>query len=283
VRWFVEHMLRPECLEPESEALACGRAVHAVLSDVMQSLRRECGSARVTRARLARAHELAMESIERHCAEAPLSVVREEHAGLRRRMQADVERFLEHVASDQARLEPSELELSFGLGGEGAEGEGAGDAGLPALDLGGGVRVRGRIDRIDVGPHGEAVVYDYKRRGGLAAPPGEKWVARQSFQVALYMRAARDLLDLRPVGGFYQPVSGEDLRARGALADGAQAPCMKGDRYEPGELDALVEESISLAREAASRARAGALEPRPQTCSPSGQGCMYPTICRCER
>jgi RecB family exonuclease len=282
VRWFVEHMLRPESLEPESEALACGRAVHAVLADVMDSLRREYGSARVTPERLTRARELAMDSIDRQCAEVRLSVVREEHAALRRRMHADIERFLEHAASDDSALEPSYLELSFGFEGEEEDGDGSGPAALPALDLGAGVRVRGRIDRIDVGPRGEAVVYDYKRRGGLGAPPGEKWTARRSFQVALYMRAARDLLALRPIGGFYQPVTGEDLRARGVLAEGAAAPSMRSDRYDPAELDALVEEAISLARNAASRAAAGALEPCPRTCSPSGQRCMYPTICRCE-
>jgi RecB family exonuclease len=152
---------------------------------------------------------------------------------------------------------------------------------LPALDIGGGVRVCGRIDRIDRGRDCEAVVYDYKRRGGPSAPVGEKWMARRSLQVALYMRAARELLGVSAAGGFYQPVTGDDLRARGALAEGVEAPCMKGDRYEPAELEALVEEVISLARDSASLAAAGALEPRPHTCSPSGQGCMYPTICRC--
>jgi ATP-dependent helicase/DNAse subunit B len=283
VRWFVEQLLRPEQIEPDGEPLACGRAIHAVLKDVLDSLRKELGSARIVPEHLSRARALAAEAIERACSEAPLSPLPEQSAGLRRRLASDVDRYLEHAARAGGSLEPSHLELSFGLGGEGTENDLEHARALPELDLGEGLRVRGRIDRIDVGQQGEAVVYDYKRRGGASAPPGEKWVEEGSFQVALYMRAARDLLGLRPVGGFYQPVTGEDLRARGALAAGVDAPCMKSDRREQSELDALVEETLSRVRDAASRASAGKLEPRPRTCSATGQGCMYPTICRCER
>jgi ATP-dependent helicase/DNAse subunit B len=283
VRWLVEHVLRPESLEPESEPLAIGRVMHGVLADVIASLRSEHGSARLDPSRLQRARALAGEALARRCADTPLSVRPEEHAGLLRRMHADLDRYLEHVANEDGPLEPAHVELAFGLRGE-REGETAAqEPALPALDLGAGLRVRGRIDRIDVGEGAQAVVYDYKRRGGHSAPPGPKWHARRSLQVALYMRAARDLLDLKPAGGFYQPLTGEDLRARGALAEDVDAPCMKGDRYEPAELDALVEDVVGLARECASLAAAGRLEPRPQTCSPSGEGCMYPTICRCQR
>ncbi len=272
VRWFVEHMLAPERFEAESEPLASGRVIHSVLTDVLESLRSSCGSARLGPDQLETARKLMREAIERHCAQEPLSVVPEQHAALRKRLEADLDRYLAHAAEQEGSLEPSQLERSFGF--EGDE--------LPALDLGEGVHVRGRIDRVDVGADGRAVVYDYKRRGGRAAPPGEKWVARASVQVAIYMRAVQELLGLEVAGGFYQPVTGEDLRARGAIA-GADAPAMRGDHYEPEELDALVEETLTLAREAAGQAASGGLEPRTRTCSASGQGCMYPAICRCER
>ena len=281
VRWFVEHLLRPEGLEPESEPLASGRLIHEVLAEVMETLRREHGSARLDGSRLERARQIAAEAIERSCAESPLSLLPEQNAGLRRRLEADIDRFLEHSAQEESALEPTHLELAFGLGEADPDSGGEAARALGALDLGGGVRVRGRIDRIDIGGDSEAVVYDYKRRGGVSSPAGAKWMARRSLQVALYMRAARDLLGVRTVGGFYQPVTGEDLRARGVLAEGVQAPSMKGDRYEPAELEALLDEVVALARESASLAASGALEARPHTCSPSGQGCMYPTICRC--
>ena len=43
----------------------------------------------------------------------------------------------------------------------------------PPFELGEGVLLRGRIDRVDVGVGGEAVVYDYKSR---SAPPSAKWL-----------------------------------------------------------------------------------------------------------
>jgi ATP-dependent helicase/DNAse subunit B len=283
VRWFVEHLLRPESLEPDSEPLAVGRVIHGALTDVLEALKRASGSARLTPAQLEHARTLVTEALARRCAQTPLSVAPAQHAGLRLRLEADLERFLEHAASEDGSLEPSHFELPFGLGDRPSAGGERPEADLPALDLGDGVRVRGRIDRVDVGRDGRAVVYDYKRRGGHTAPPGEKWRTPGSFQVALYMRAVRELLGLDVVGGFYQPVTGEDLRARGALEHETEAPAMRSDRYERAELDALVDDAVALARSAAAQARAGEIEPHPRTCAVSGQGCMYPTICRCER
>ena len=272
VRWLVEQLLAPERLEPESEPLASGRVIHAVLTDVLEALRSATGSARLGPEQLDTARALMREAIARRCEQERLSVIPEQQAALRRRLEADLGRYLEHAADQEGSMEPSYLERSFGF--EGDE--------LGALELGGGVRVRGRIDRVDVDADGHAVVYDYKRSGGRGAPPGEKWLTRRSVQVAIYMRAVRDLLGLEVAGGFYQPVTGEDLRARGAIAQGTDAPAMRGDRYEPEEFDALVEETLALAREAAAQARSGRLEARPQTCSASGKGCLYPSICRCE-
>ncbi len=197
---------------------------------------------------------------------------------------ADLERYLEHAAEPASPLEPLELELGFGFG-EGEPLAGAGEPGetneLPALDLGGGVRLRGRIDRVDVGEHGEAVVYDYK---GGRAPAGARWVKDGSVQVALYMRAVEQLLRRPVVGGFYQPLTGEDLRARGVLDGdaGIELDCVRSDVLEHDELRELLEQTVALALEAAGEAARGELEPRPQTCAFRG-GCMYPTICRCER
>ena len=73
-------------------------------------------------------------------------------------------------------LEPRELELGFGFGDEEEAQEPGERAPLPALDLGEGLLLRGRIDRVDVSEDGEAVVYDYK---GGNAPPSARWIARR--------------------------------------------------------------------------------------------------------
>jgi ATP-dependent helicase/DNAse subunit B len=301
VRWFVEYLLRPQRLEPPPEPLVCGRLIHAVLKDVLEGLRRQTGSARLSASRLEQARSLMRGAVERRCTQQPLSVLPEQHAAVRRRVEADLGRYLEHAVGQQGVLESAHLELQFGFEDDSGDGElnnghpaavksvpdarptrvpGAHEHALPALELAEGVRVRGRIDRIDVGPSGQAVVYDYKPRAA-GGSPGQKWLSGRSLQVALYMRACRDLLGLEPVGGFYQPVTGQDLRARGALAEEVEAPCMKGDRYDRGALEAMIENAIGLARDAAAEAAAGELQARPQTCSVAGKGCMYPTICRC--
>jgi ATP-dependent helicase/DNAse subunit B len=276
VRWFVERMLRPGSLEPDAEPLARGGLAHAVLKDTLEGLRRETGSARLTLGSVARARELLLEALQANEASYPLSVAPERRPGVRRRLRADLERYLEYAAEAESPLEPRWLELGFGFTTVDERGE---PSGLPALDLGGGVKMRGWIDRVDVSRDGEAVVYDYK--SSFAAPPA-KWIGERNLQVALYMRAVEQLLEVRTVGGFYQPVSGPDLRARGVLEidSGLQLDCVRGDAREQDDVRELLAEALAAARTAAAEAAHGELEPRPQTCAFHG-GCMYPTLCRC--
>jgi ATP-dependent helicase/nuclease subunit B len=277
VKWFVQRMLRAEDLEPDPEPLARGGLAHAVLKDTLEGLRERTGSARMTPATLRLAKELLREALGRRTMESPLSAAPERRPGLRRRLEADLERYLEHAAERESALEPAYLELGFGFG---EEDKNSTYPSLPALDLGEGLRLRGRIDRVDVGKGGQAVVYDYKGRN---APAAAKWTEQGNVQVALYMRAVEELLDLEAAGGFYQPLSGADLRARGVLdaESGVEIECVRGEMREHIEVRELLATAVATARAAAAEAGRGELEPRPKTCAYRG-GCMYPTICRCE-
>ena len=274
VRWLVERMLRAADLDPHPEPFARGGLAHAALRDTLEGLRERTGSARLTPQTLELARELLDRALEDNEDDFPLSAMPERRPGVRRRLKADLERYLRYAAELDSPLEPRHLELGFGFAEDGAEG-------LPALDLGAGVMLRGRIDRVDVGEGGEAVVYDYK---GRSVPPAAKWIAERNLQVALYMRAAEDLLGLRAVGGFYQPLSGGDLRARGVLDSdgGVDVACVGADGRERAQVRTLLDEAAALAREAAAQAGRGELLARPDTCAFRG-GCSYPTICRCER
>lgn len=277
VGWFVERILRPGAIDPDAEPLARGGLAHEALKDTLEGVRARTGSARVTLANLALARELLAQALPAHEAAFPLSVAPERRPGTRRRLHVDLERYLRYAAEADSPLEPEHLELGFGF----AAGDERGDeAGLAAFDLGGGVRMRGRIDRVDVGADGAAVVYDYK---SSVAPAPAKWIGERNLQVALYMRAVEDLLGANVVGGFYQPLSGSDLRARGVLDEdsGVVLDCVRGDARPHEEMRELLAEAIDAAREAAAEAAAGRLQPRPMTCAFKG-GCMYPTICRCE-
>jgi ATP-dependent helicase/DNAse subunit B len=292
VKWFVARMLRAEDLDPEPEPLARGSLAHAALKDTLEGLRERTGSARVTQARLGLAKELLLQALGRREDEFPLSAALERRPGLRRRLQVDLERYLEHAAAHESPLEPKYLELGFGFGEKEQDADPepsmgstppapSSQAQLPALDLGDGLRLRGRIDRVDIAAGGgQGVVYDYK---GRLAPPAAKWTEQGNVQIALYMRAVEELLGLEAAGGFYQPLSGGDLRARGVLdgESGVEIECVRGEVREHAEVRELLAQALATARAAASEAGRGELEPRPRTCAYRG-GCMYPTICRCE-
>jgi ATP-dependent helicase/DNAse subunit B len=288
VKWFVERMLRADDLEPEPEPLARGALAHAALKDTLEGLREQTGSARLTPMRLGLAKELLHGALRARAGEFPLSSAPERRPGLRRRLEADLERYLEYAAELESALEPRYLELGFGFDerdedptNEDPTNEDPTHPGLPALDLGEGLRLRGRIDRVDIAAGGaQAVVYDYK---GRSAPAAAKWTEQGNVQVALYMRAVEELLELEAAGGFYQPLSGADLRARGVLdgESGVELECVRGESREHAEVRELLDEAVATAREAAAQAGRGELEPRPRTCAYRG-GCMYPTICRCE-
>jgi ATP-dependent helicase/DNAse subunit B len=278
VAWFVERMLSPRPLDPDPEPLARGGLAHAALKDTLEGLRRETGSARVTAASVGRARELLADALAENEPGHPLSVAAERRTAVRRRLQVDLDRYLKHAAEDESQLEPRELELGFGI----AEGDERGEpSSLPAFELPGGMKMRGRIDRVDVSEDGLAVIYDYKTSRAL---PSARWVKDGSLQVALYMRAVEQLLGLRAAGGFYQPLSGEDLRARGVLDRDSELElgCMTPDVRDHADFSALLEQALAAAAQVAEEAGRGDLEARPETCAFRG-GCKYPTICRCER
>lgn len=283
VKWFVERLLHADDIEPDPEPLARGGLAHAALKDTLERLRERRGSARLTPASVGLAKRLLAEALLELQPSHPLSVAPERLPGTRRRLQVDLERYLECAADQASPLEPTYLELEFGFGPQACDehcGEGGVDT-LPPLQLGEGVLLRGRIDRVDLGPAGEAVVYDYKGRN---APPAAKWLGDGAFQLALYIRAVEELLDRTAVGGFYQPLAGRDIRARGVL-DGESAvelECVRTDRLEHDAMRELIDQCLAVGLRAAGEARSGALEPRPDTCAYNG-GCAYPTICRCER
>jgi ATP-dependent helicase/DNAse subunit B len=273
VRWYVERVLRPGAYEPDAEPLRRGGLAHVALSDTLEGLRERTGSASLTSANLPVARELLRAALTAREHEFPLSAAPERLPGARLRLRAELERYLDYEARADSPLEPGPLELSFGFAAEDG-----GTEELPAFDLGGGVTLRGRIDRVDLSPTGDAVVLDYKSR---VAPAPARWISDGRVQVALYMLAVESLLGRRAAGGFYQPLSGSDLRARGVLDEDSEIAldCVRGDARPHEEVRELLGDALELARSAAAGAQRGELVARPRSCSPDG--CSYPSICRC--
>jgi len=193
-----------------------------------------------------------------------------------RKLEFDLLRHLRREAEAGSRFEPTALELQFGGVGELDR--------LPALDIDG-VTIQGKIDRVDT-LDGHAVVRDYK--SGRKTWPVARWEEDRRLQVALYMIAVRELLDLEPVGGFYVPLAARKTREavpRGVVAKGweddVDPAAFDNDVKEREEIDALLDSAREQVVALATEMKSGAVKPCPDTCSFRGK-CTYPSICRTE-
>jgi RecB family exonuclease len=266
VRWLVNRELQPEPLEPDPDPLARGSYMHAVLEQVLRRL-----DAPVTPDNLPSALEL----LDQVLAETSHGIAAGRGEAVRaawtRAVQADLRRYLTYEARDGSDWPVKGIEMRFGFDSEDS---------LPALELDADVRLRGIIDRVDSDAEGHAIVRDYKSGSARPEHQGARWATDRQLQVALYMIAVRELLGLEPVAGFYQPLGGGDLRARGVfLKDAAPGERLVGnDGRSAEELEELLDQARGRALALAGRLRAGELEPCPATCS--RDGCKYPGICR---
>ncbi len=274
VRWLIERELQPRPLTPEPEPMTRGSLMHDVLERLLSEL-----EGPVTPETLGTAREILDRLLAELAAEggAALGVGSPEvvRAGALRAIEADLRRYLEHEARTAGQWRPLGLELRFGFEDE--------EGSLPALELGEGadrVRVRGVVDRVDVDGHGHAVVRDYKSGARRPAWSAARWAEDRQLQVALYMLVVRDLTESEPVAGFYQPLRGDDLRARGVFVKGTPVGggVVGTDGRGAGEVDEMLADAAQRAVALAASLRAGRLEPCPQNCS--RDGCRYPAICR---
>jgi len=277
VRWFVERELQPELLEPEPDPISRGNLMHEALERLLREL-----DGPITPASLAPAQAILDRLLAELSRTATLAPGRPDvvRRGALRAIEADLRRYLEHEAAAGGGFKPLGLEVRFGF----ASGEGEGDRlSLPALALGEGsdqVLVRGMVDRVDVDADGRALVRDYKSGASRAEHPAARWNVDRQLQVALYMLVVRDLAGLDPVAGFYQPLRGDDLRARGLFLEGAEVGANAVAKDERGRdaFDAELAAAAAHAVDLAGALRAGRLAPSPQTCS--RDGCAHPGICR---
>jgi ATP-dependent helicase/DNAse subunit B len=273
VRWLVESQLSPRQLAPDEEPLVRGSLIHELLEAVLAELGDAVNERSLPRAREILERQLSqLGGRARALGAGAPPVVR---AGALRAIEATLRRYLDHEAATSEGWTPVALERRFGFD----EAEGS----LPPLALGDGpepVLVRGAIDRIDVDRAGRALVRDYKSGAPRADWPAARWGPDRRVQVALYMLVVRELEHLDVIAGNYQPLRGDDLRARGVFADDVvdAAGFHASDMRSREELEQELAGSAVRAVELAERLRAGDVEPCPSTCS--RDGCAYPAICR---
>jgi ATP-dependent helicase/DNAse subunit B len=269
VKWLVEDLLRPVELAPDPEAMVRGSYAHSVLEHTYRRLRQETGDRRVTPDNLAHAERILLEELSERRSQFPISPKQTRVRAAVRRLEFDLLRWLRSEAESDAEFEPEHLELHFG--------------GDEPVEVAEGVRVRGRIDRVDTND-GMALVLDYKTGKRVDRYKVASWEPENRFQAALYMLVVERLLGLRAAGGVYVALGGKPPRPRGMVAadvDELGSGFVRNDRLEPEEFRGKLDWALGRIRETDAAMRRGELRCNPDSCAWNG-GCMYPSVCRSE-
>jgi hypothetical protein len=275
--WLFERVVDPKTIDAEADALVRGKVAHQALYAFYSGLPKELGCERIDGGNL----EAALAFLERCLDEALRGGVRLElgevaAAELRESLWRDLERFAREEATAQAGPVPRRFEVGFGSERSAPELQ-------RGLELGDGLFVSGKIDRIDVDPFSASgIVQDYK--SGKGSHSARQIDAEQRLQVPLYMLVLRDLVGIEPLGGVYRALSGS-RGARGMLRAEARDDLpgfADRDYLDETAFWEQVERARGRAHAAASRIRRGDVshDPRGGECP---TWCDLWTMCRVPR
>jgi ATP-dependent helicase/DNAse subunit B len=261
--WLFERVVDPKRIDAEPDPILRGQVVHTALNRFYSALPRELDAERVTLDNV----DAALQLVRRCLDDALESGVRLDltelqAAELRHTLLADLEGFIRDEAASEVAFVPRKLEVSFGS-----------DRAAPelqrGLELGDGLWLSGKIDRIDVDPYSaRGIVQDYK--SGKGAHSARDIDRELRLQIPLYVLALRDLVGVEPLGGVYRALAGRRI-TRGMLRESAREdlPGFARDDYLDEEsFWAQVESARARASANALRIRAGDVQH-----DPKGDGC----------
>ena len=276
--WFFNRVISPRKIDAEADAMLRGSVAHTTLNRFFAGLPRAVGVDRPDEASLE-----ACLAFLRECLGAALTGgVRLDLTELERRelehgLRRDLEQYVIKEAASPSPLVPRRFEVGFGS-----------DRSAPelqrGLDVGDGVFVSGKVDRIDIDPwSARGMVVDYK--SGKTVQSAVEIERQERLQVPLYMLVLRDLVGVEPLGGVYQALAGERA-ARGLLrqesADDGVPGFQKNDYLTEDAFWAQVDLAAERARGFAARIRRGevATTPRGGSCP---TWCELGPMCRVRR
>lgn len=281
-RWFVDHELRPQRIDPDPEAMENGSVVH----EVLERLYREPpgggapGRRRPTPETAPDWSRRARELLDEVCEEKEWELEAPRSQITLTRLGAILDRYLRRDAETGGPMEPSPelLEAAFGPGAHDD---------FPPAEIGS-FQLHGKIDRIDVSADGKALIRDYKLSKKVVA--GKKLIEEGKLQLPLYMLAAAGM-GLEPIGGVYHPLAAtKEDRPRGLLAadhkdaliPGATEAHVRTDFVADEELEELIDAGRARAEEIVAGIRGGRIDrnPRGGECP---TWCAMAPICRMER
>ena len=249
--WFVERFLSPKTIDAEPDAKQRGLVAHTTLHRFFTRVPSELGVEK-----LEPQHVEVATGLMRRCLDESLAGVRMDLTEMQEReldqtLWRDLAAFVEEECESELPLVPRRFEVSFGS-------ERAAPELQRGLELGPGLTLSGKIDRIDVDPFGaRGIVQDYK--SGKSAHSARQIESELRLQIPLYMLVLRDLVGLEPLGGLYRPLAGA-RRPRGLVRAG-EAETLPGyvshDYLDEEEFWRLVESARETATALAGRMRTG--------------------------
>jgi ATP-dependent helicase/DNAse subunit B len=271
--WFVERFLNPRTIDAEVDPKLRGSVAHNTLNKFFGGIPKELGIEKLDEAHLDRALPFL-----RRCLDDAVNGVRMELTELQRHeldqgLWRDLEAFVRIEAVSELTLVPQKFEVSFG--GERST--------LGGLDLGDGLTLSGKIDRVDVETFGaRGIVQDYK--SGRTAHSAQQIESEQRLQIPLYMLVLRDLVGIEPLGGLYRPLAGE-RKPRGLLRSAMKDELpgyTRTDYLDDDDFWNRLETARTLGHDLAERIRAGDVEHDPRGGSCPSWCDLWP-MCRVAR
>jgi ATP-dependent helicase/DNAse subunit B len=274
--WFVERFLDPRSIDAEVDAKLRGSVAHSALFKFFTRVPKELGVERIDEG-----VEDDAVRLMRACLDEALQGVRMEMTEMQAReldqtLWRDLEALVHEEATAELPLVPRRFEVAFGS-------ERAAPELQRGLELGDGLTLSGKIDRIDLDPFSaRGIVQDYK--SGKHAHSAAEIEKELRLQIPLYMLVLRDLVGIEPLGGVYRPLAGE-RKARGLLrkGEGESLPgYVRTDYLDEEAFWAAVENARGAARRLAGRIRGGDVEHDPRGGECPAWCDLWP-MCRVER
>jgi len=200
-------------VEPNLSASDRGTAIHHVLNTFYRQWL-ACGK-RVSLSTLADATEMilriAKAELDTFSFQSPLwDATKIQMLGDPRTGPGCFERFLASETQEESSpLVPSRFEFSFGMGTEASDDPASSPEPVELVSPDGAknLRIRGRIDRIDITPSGEFLIYDYK--SGSTHPKAKDIEAGTALQLPLYLLAFAQITGSHGIGGGYYTIRRE--------------------------------------------------------------------------
>jgi ATP-dependent helicase/DNAse subunit B len=274
--WFVERFLDPKTIDAEPDAKQRGSVAHNALYRFFTRVPAELGVEKLEPQHVEAATRLMRECLDEAVGRVRMDLTEMQERELEQTLWRDLAALVEEECASSSPLVPRRFEVSFGS-------ERAAPELQRGLELGDGLTLSGKIDRIDVDPFGaRGVVQDYK--SGKSAYSARQIESELRLQIPLYMLVLRDLVGLEPLGGLYRPLAG--ARKPRGLVRGSETETLPGyvsnDYLDEEAFWGVVESARGTATTLAGRMRDGDVrhDPLGGECP---TWCDLWTICRIER